>query len=346
MYEVNGIYHVNAKVDALTQKIESLAITLATTVVAITPNCELCGIPGHTNVDCQLLAGIPTDQIYYAQGNPYSNTYNPGWRNHPNLSYKSNNALFPPNPPPAIPPSYQKGAPVAPQAPRKSNLEIMMENFINSQAQQNKEFENQNAHTSEMMKQLSNKFDDMATHNKMLDTQISQVDQQQTAIATTTGAFPGQPQPNQKGHANAITLRSGTELDEPIDPRIQNPVMYQNSSKRSEKVNEPTKDGKKDESEEAKDKETPYVPLPPYKPPVSYPQRLVKSKNKGQFKKFVELLKQLNITIPFTKAITQMPSYAKFLKDILSNKKNLRMMKPLCLLQNATLSFKITRLLN
>ncbi|XP_058774527.1 uncharacterized protein LOC131648820 [Vicia villosa] len=43
----------------------------------------------------------------------------------------------------------------------------------------------------------------------------------------------------------------------------------------------------------------------------------------GQFKKFVELLKQLNITIPFTEVITHMPSYVKFLKEILSNKKKL-----------------------
>ena len=85
-----------------------------------------------------------------------------------------------------------------------------MENFINTQAQQNKEFANQNAHTSELMKQLSNKFDTMATHNKMLETQIFQVDQQQAAIAAPTGAFPRQPQPNPKGHVNAVTLRSGT----------------------------------------------------------------------------------------------------------------------------------------
>ena len=99
--------------------------------------------------------------------------------------------------------------------------------------------------------------------------------------------------------------------------------MYQNSSKGTEKVNEPTNDGKEDESGKAKDKEPPYAPPPPYKLLIPYPQRLVKSKNEGQFKKFVELLKQLNITIPFTEAITQMPSYAKFLKQILSNKKNL-----------------------
>lgn len=197
-----------------------MATTPATTVAAITPNCELCGTHRHTNVNCHLLVGIPTDQINHAQGNPYSNTYNPGWRNHQNFSYKSNNALFPPNPTPVIPPCYQKGAPVAPEAPRKSNLEIMMENFINAQAQQNKEFANQNAHTSELMKQLSNKFDVMATHNKMLETQISQVAQQQAVVAAPAGAFSGQPQPNPKGHTNAITLRSETELDEPIDPRI------------------------------------------------------------------------------------------------------------------------------
>ncbi|XP_050893637.1 uncharacterized protein LOC127100472 [Lathyrus oleraceus] len=135
MFEVNRINRVNAKMDALTQKIESLAITPTTTAIAVTPNCELCGTHGRTNADCQLLVGIPTDQVNYAQGNPYSNTYNTGWRNHPNFSYKNNMALFPLNLTPAIPPGYQKGAPFAPQAPRKSNLEIMMENFMNAQAQ-------------------------------------------------------------------------------------------------------------------------------------------------------------------------------------------------------------------
>ena len=65
------------------------------------------------------------------------------------------------------------------------------------------------------------------------------------------------------------------------------------------------------------------MPLLPYKPPILYPQRLAQSRSAGQFKKFVELLKQLNITIPFTEVITQMPSYAKFLKEILSNKKKI-----------------------
>ena len=60
----------------------------------------------------------------------------------------------------------------------------------------------------------------------MLETQISQVAQQQAAIAAPVGTFPGQPQPNPKGHANVIILRSGKEVEGPTDPRTKNPAMY------------------------------------------------------------------------------------------------------------------------
>ncbi|XP_075109108.1 uncharacterized protein LOC142180904 [Nicotiana tabacum] len=42
-----------------------------------------------------------------------------------------------------------------------------------------------------------------------------------------------------------------------------------------------------------------------------------------QFSKFLDILKQLYINIPFTEALTQMPSYAKFLKEIMSSKRKL-----------------------
>ncbi|WP_284284358.1 hypothetical protein, partial [Mesorhizobium amorphae] len=63
---------------------------------------------------------------------------------------------------------------------------------------------------------------------------------------------------------------------------------------------------------------------PPYQPPVPFPQRLAKHQLDEQFSKFMEVLKQLTISIPFTDALMQMPSYAKFLKDILSNKRSLK----------------------
>jgi hypothetical protein len=62
---------------------------------------------------------------------------------------------------------------------------------------------------------------------------------------------------------------------------------------------------------------------PPYKPPIPYPQRFVKPKNPGQFEQFIEILKKLYIDIPFIEATTQIPSYVKFLKEILSKKRKL-----------------------
>ncbi|XP_050914979.1 uncharacterized protein LOC127129918 [Lathyrus oleraceus] len=56
-------------------------------------------------------------------------------------------------------------------------------------------------------------------------------------------------------------------------------------------------------TKETIEKEKSYVPPPPYKPPIPYLQRLAKTKNEED--------------------ITRIPFYAKFLKEILSNKKKL-----------------------
>lgn len=57
-----------------------------------------------------------------------------------------------------------------------------------------------------------------------------------------------------------------------------------------------------------------------YEPPIPFPQRLKKHKMEQQYKKFLEIFKKLPINVPFPGSLFQMPSYAKFVKDILSNK--------------------------
>ena len=57
--------------------------------------------------------------------------------------------------------------------------------------------------------------------------------------------------------------------------------------------------------------------------PIPYPQCLKNSKLDKQFTKFLEVFKKLNINIPFADALEQMPSYVKFMKEILSNKRRL-----------------------
>ena len=58
-------------------------------------------------------------------------------------------------------------------------------------------------------------------------------------------------------------------------------------------------------------------------PLIPYPQRLKKGKLDMQFVKFLNVFKKLHINIPFMEALENMPSYVKFMKKILANKKKL-----------------------
>ncbi|XP_052290887.1 uncharacterized protein LOC127900301 [Citrus sinensis] len=60
-----------------------------------------------------------------------------------------------------------------------------------------------------------------------------------------------------------------------------------------------------------------------FRHPPPFPQRFQKQKQDKQFSKFLEVLKQLHINIPFVEALEQMPNYVKFLKDILARKRRL-----------------------
>ncbi|KAJ9557907.1 hypothetical protein OSB04_012521 [Centaurea solstitialis] len=81
-----------------------------------------------------------------------------------------------------------------------------------------------------------------------------------------------------------------------------------------------TTTGIKDPSCSSQSKQPVIKPVPLY---VPYPQRLRNQKEEQQFKKFLDILKELHINIPLVEAIEQMPSYAKFLKDNLSKTKKL-----------------------
>lgn len=56
---------------------------------------------------------------------------------------------------------------------------------------------------------------------------------------------------------------------------------------------------------------------------LPFPQRLQKQKLDKQFSKFLEVFKKLYINILFSEALEKMPSYVKFMKDILSKKKKM-----------------------
>ena len=80
-----------------------------------------------------------------------------------------------------------------------------------------------------------------------------------------------------------------------------------------------------DESESSKEaqkvKRAPMVSA--YKPKVPFLARLEQQQLDQQFSKFLKVFKKLHINIPFIDALCQMPSYAKFLKEIIGNKRKL-----------------------
>ncbi|KAJ9146095.1 hypothetical protein P3X46_028405 [Hevea brasiliensis] len=64
--------------------------------------------------------------------------------------------------------------------------------------------------------------------------------------------------------------------------------------------------------------------------------KIEKAQLDKQFGKFLEVLKKLYINIPFTDVISQMPSYAKFLREILSNKRRLEDYKTVALTEECS----------
>ncbi|XP_020235394.1 uncharacterized protein LOC109815165 [Cajanus cajan] len=82
-----------------------------------------------------------------------------------------------------------------------------------------------------------------------------------------------------------------------------------------------------EDEEEQQEKESQLARELKMKPKVSstkdmpYPPAPSKKDKEKQFARFMELFKKLQINIPFSEALEQMPTYAKFMKDLLTKKR-------------------------
>jgi hypothetical protein len=170
-----------------------------------------------------------------------------------------------------------------------------LENSIANQSKQLLELKNQTGFLTDSLSKLNTKIDSIFTHSKMLETQISQIAQQVATLSQTPGVFPGQTEANPKAHDNAISIE-GSKLGETI-------AKVKNIEKESVKLL-----GEKTEK-----------PLDETKVPSLL--KLAKLNLEGQFNKFVNILKKICIKIAFAEALSRMPLYAKFLKEIFSKKK-------------------------
>src|SRR5436853_4269469 len=240
LHEISTDMSINLKLDSLTKKIEALALAKAIEpVMSIQKEvCNFCASPMHPSSYCPSQPAYP--EQYPEQANmafdnsKYGNTYNPNWRNHPNLSWKPN----PPQQNYGGQNNYSGQSHVGNQNPYRPP-------FQNPQSQP-RSFENHKAQPSlkdtlkTFMQATTSHIQTTSQAISRLETQIGQQATQIGQLANQLsdrekGKLPSQSVPNPRnqnastshGDVQSITtLRSGRE----VDNKVVNPNVLQDGA--------------------------------------------------------------------------------------------------------------------
>ncbi|CAL2239445.1 unnamed protein product [Prunus armeniaca] len=280
--------------------------------------CSICETHDHPTISCPLGAAYPEfvqEQAKlvnsYNRGpinDPYSQSYNPGWRNHPNFSWRNTQNQ-------ANPPSLQR-----PQ--QSSSLEDIVKQMAINQ---------------------SNFQQTTQAAISKLEVQLGQI---ATEIAQREpGKWPSQTVINPKNQeAKAVhVLRSGKIVDNKVGSDLSNDVVVvedeeETTAMDGEQPKTPQSAPKaKSDSQEPNpfqlhkrdDKFVPshlhqdrYIPPPPYIPPIPFPGRLKKANQDKAFKEIYDILSKVNINLPLLDVVKQIPAYGKFIKHLMTHKLN------------------------
>ncbi|XP_071924694.1 uncharacterized protein [Coffea arabica] len=232
------------------------------------------------------------------QYDPYSSTYNPGWRDHPKLSYGGNRqSNFVPNRQQGYRQQYQPRQP--PPPPNSSpSMEEMMKQLLANQQKTDSNLQIMRNQLGQVPS-LQSQVNQMAITINRLESQIQ-------------GKLPSQPELNLK-NVSVMTLRSGKEVQglEPVIPKDKDEEKIENELER--------------EDNNGADSKVLLDPIITVKtnPPL-FPNRLEKSKKQDKEKEILEVFRKVEINIPLLDAIKQVPKYVKFLRDLCVNRRRLR----------------------
>ncbi|XP_027082527.1 uncharacterized protein [Coffea arabica] len=291
--------------------------------------CGICTGIGHSAEMCPMIQEETAEQVNMAdyapaprkQYDPYSSTYNPGWRDHPNLSYGGNRqpnftpnrqSNFVPNKPPGYQQQYQPRPP--PPSSSGQSWEEMMKQIMTTMAQ------NQQRTEATIMQHQQRTEATIMQHQQRTDSEMQDIRNQISQMATTinrlesqvNGRLPSQPELNLK-NVSAMTLRSGKEIQgpEPMIPKDKDEEKIENELER-EDIN----------GADPKVLPDPVITAKTNPPP--FPSRLEKSKKQDKEKEILEVFRKVEINIPLLDAIKQVPKYVKFLRNFCVNRRRLR----------------------
>ncbi|XP_043811576.1 uncharacterized protein LOC110612714 [Manihot esculenta] len=169
-----------------------------------------------------------------------------------------------------------------------------------------------------------------------LETQISQLVVSVNKLENQ-GKLPSQTTVNPKQNVCAVTLRSEKELqDDPHQASRSHDNPHQVSRGHNRSTNLETKMivPEQDKSASAPEQSEPLIIKPPF------PQRLARSKQEKEEKEVLETFRKVEVNIPLLDAIKQVPRYAKFLKELCTNKKKLVGYQKVCMGENVSAVFQ------
>ncbi|XP_070046447.1 uncharacterized protein [Nicotiana tomentosiformis] len=153
---------------------------------------------------------------------------------------------------------------------------------------------------------------------KELGTSFRSLERQVRHLATlmferALGTLPADTERNPKETVNAVTLRSGKVLKD-LTP-IHKDLRYEKEG--GEQLKSGVEKNKKENSRREEPEASKHIYVLPF------PQKLSREKLDKQFERFLDMLKQVHVSQPFTEVLSQMPAYSKFLKEILTKKRKI-----------------------
>jgi hypothetical protein len=149
--------------------------------------------------------------------------------------------------------------------------------------------------------------------NKMIKTQLAQL--AASLPSSESGGIPGQPEPTRE-NLKPVTTSGGKNTRDPPHPNPTKKKHKEVTSESDEEIDtEEAYPGEKRLRKTAPQEYVDSTLLP-------FPRRIKNPTVDEQFGKFIEVIKKLNVNTPFLEAM-QVPTYAKYLKDILNNKRPL-----------------------
>jgi len=275
--------------------------------------CQICETNEHSTNDCPTLPSFKeclheqanvVNSFQRLNHNPYSQTYNPSWRNHPNCNWKSDNNNAQTSQPPFqahynFQNSHGYAPPYAP--PHRRNLEETLHAFIEKNETMN----------TQLAQSMTDFKDTLAKLTSALNFQEK-------------GKFPSQPQQNPKGQYSANASSSGSQHMDQAKSVItlhNGKVIEKLILEPCEKDNESIFEGKEGVQSEYCKEQTDSPPTLPFS------HAMTKQRKVNHNSEIFETFKQVRINIPLLDAIKQVPFYSKFLKDMCTVKRKLNVKK-------------------